>query len=608
MAKDYYQLSSLLVKLWLYLSRLRHLQFLGLLFLMLINASTELISLGAVFPFLVVLTTPEKLFDINLVKQLAYSFGIMQPSELVLPLVIIFTIAAIIAAGMRIILMWASIKFGLACGENMSVDLYRRTLYQPYEVHQSRNSSEIIVGITSRVNDVIFGVLQPSLTLISSAVLLIAVVVALMLLDPMMAIMVTSIFGISYGFIALFVKRRLRFNSAIISKSQTQVMQVLQEGLGGIREILLDGSQHLYIQIYQQADTPLRKAQGSNQVISALPRQLMEVLGITLIASLAYTLSGGHKNLSAILPTLGVLALGAQRLLPTLQQAYAAWSSITLSEPSLKATLDFLNQPLPLDISLPSPKPLDWAKSIKLKAINFSYAVDKKLVLDGLNIEIQKGSRVGFIGSTGAGKSTAVNILLGLLKPSQGQFLVDDAVIQGDKVRSWQRTIAHVPQSIYLSDATISENIAFGIPKHQIDLVRVKRAATQASIDEFIDSSPEGYQTIIGENGIRLSGGQRQRIGIARALYKSATILVLDEATSALDNQTEASIMKSIKGLHNDLTIIMIAHRLSTIKDCDLIFEFAAGKVVAQGTYDELMNSSPSFRATAGIGDGSFAS
>ena len=604
MAKDYSQLPNLLAQLWFYLSRIRHLQFVGILFLMLVNATTEIISLGALFPFLVVLTTPEKLFNINFIKQLAYSVGILEPAEFVLPLVIIFTVAAIIAAAMRIILMWASIKYGLACGENMSVDLYRRTLYQPYEVHQSRNSSEIIVGITSRVNDVIFGVLQPSLTLISSVILLVVVVAALIAMNPMMAIMVTGIFGISYGFIALLVRRRLRLNSSIISKSQTQVMQALQEGLGGIREVLLDGSQHLYTQIYQQADTPLRKAQGSNQVISALPRQLMEVLGIALIATLAYTLSGGHENLSTILPTLGVLALGAQRLLPTLQQAYAAWSSIVLSEPSLKSTLELLDQPLPFDVNLPPPQPLAWNKSIKLKFINFSYALENKLVLDGLNIEIKKGARVGFIGPTGAGKSTAVNILLGLLKPVQGEFMVDDAAIQGGKIRSWQRTIAHVPQSIYLSDATIAENIAFGIPRHQIDLDGVKRAAIQASIDDFIASRPEGYSTIIGENGVRLSGGQRQRIGIARALYKSATVLVLDEATSALDNHTEASIMRSIKGLNNDLTIIMIAHRLSTIKDCDLIFEFSAGKVVAQGTYEELMKSSPSFRSTAGIESG----
>jgi ABC-type multidrug transport system fused ATPase/permease subunit len=344
----------------------------------------------------------------------------------------------------------------------------------------------------------------------------------------------------------------------------------------------------------------LRKAKANNVFISGSPRPAMEALGMVLIAVLAYVLTRQTGGIATALPVLGALALGAQRLLPALQQSYSAWSNITGSHASLADAIALLDQPLPIELLQPAPAPRPFQDSVRFDDVRFRYTSDGPWVLDCLNLTIPKGARIGFVGSTGSGKSTTLDLLMGLLIPSEGGLLVDGQPISGNHLRAWQRTIAHVPQGIYLADTTLAENIAFGVPYDDIDLNRVRQAARQAQIADFIESSPEGYQAYVGERGIRLSGGQRQRIGIARALYKQASVLVFDEATSALDNATEQSVMTSIEGLNRDLTILIIAHRLTTVQRCDTIVELEHGRVVAQGTYEQLLDRSPSFRRMAG--------
>jgi ATP-binding cassette subfamily B protein len=321
---------------------------------------------------------------------------------------------------------------------------------------------------------------------------------------------------------------------------------------------------------------------------------------MVLIAALAYALSRQTEGIATALPLLGALALGAQRMLPALQQIYYAWASIVGSHASLTDTLELLYQPLPEELLQPAPAPLIFQKDIRFDAVRFRYIDDGPWVLDGLNLTIPKGARVGFVGSTGSGKSTTLDLLMGLLMPVEGELLVDGQPISGKRLRAWQQTIAHVPQSIFLADSTLAENIAFGVQPDNIVLDRVQQAARQAQIAHFIESSPEGYQAYVGERGIRLSGGQRQRIGIARALYKQANVLVFDEATSSLDNATEHSVMDAIEGLNRDLTILLIAHRLTTVRRCDFIVELQHGRVVAQGTYEQLLECSPRFRSMAG--------
>jgi ATP-binding cassette subfamily B protein len=325
----------------------------------------------------------------------------------------------------------------------------------------------------------------------------------------------------------------------------------------------------------------------------------MESLGMVLIAVLAYAISRTAGGVASALPLLGALALGAQRLLPALQQAYGAWATIVGSQAAVAGTLELLEQPVDEAMLAMAPSPLSFKKTIRFDAVRFRYLANGPWVLDHFDLTIPKGSRVGFVGTTGSGKSTALDLLMGLLTPTEGTLLVDELPVTGARVRAWQRAIAHVPQQIYLADASLAENIAFGVAPGDIDLNRVRRAASQAQIAEFIEARPEGYDAMVGERGIRLSGGQRQRIGIARALYKRAGVLIFDEATSALDNVTEALVMDAIDSLSRDLTIVIIAHRLSTVQHCDLIVELDGGKVAAQGTYERLLETSSSFRNLA---------
>lgn len=580
--------------LWGYIGRRRRRQVGLVMCLSLVSAFVEVVSLGAVVPFLGILVAPEQVFGHPGFANISASLGFTAADQLILPLSVVFATAALLAGTVRISLSWASTRLAVSIGADLSLEVYRRTLYQPYQVHVARNSSEVISGITVKVQRSVFGVILPLLTLVSSTVLLVAIVLTLFAIDPLVALLAFLGFGVSYGLITWLTRHRLVSNSERIAYEQTQVIKALQEGLGGIRDVLLNGTQASYCEIYRRADYPLRRADGNNIFIGGMPRFAMEALGMMLIAALAYFLSLQAGGIATALPVLGALALGAQRLLPALQQIYNAWASITGSRASLIDTLELLEQPLPVDLKQPVPAPLLFQKDIQFRDVYFRYSGGGPWVLDGLSLNIAKGSRVGFVGSTGSGKSTTLDLLMGLLPPNEGELLVDSQRIAGSQLRSWQQNIAHVPQSIYLADATVAENIAFGVPPDAIDLVKVQQAARQAQIADFIESIPEGYQTHVGERGTQLSGGQSQRIGIARALYRQASVLVFDEATSALDNVTEQAVMDAIEGLA-DVTILFIAHRLTTLRHCDFIVELEHGRVVAQGTYEYLLESSPTF-------------
>jgi ABC-type multidrug transport system fused ATPase/permease subunit len=591
-------LRYLLVRLWHHISHRRQRQFVLLMGLVLLGAVAEVVSLGAVLPFLGMLVAPDKVFKQPMIADFARTWGVLSPDHLLLPLTIIFAAAALTAGGIRLLLLWASTRLAFVTGADFSIDVYRRTLYQPYWVHVARNSSEVVSGITSKVAETVT-VLNQMLTLVSSSVVLVAITLALLAIDPIVACLSIVGFGASYALITWVSRLRLQRNSQRVAYEHTQMVKALQEGLGGIRDVLLDGTQPLYCDTYRRADYPLRRAQGANIFISASPRFAMEALGMVVIAALAYGLSRQAAGVATALPVLGTLALGAQRLLPALQQCYSAWATIVGCQSSLALTIELLDQPLPPEFLQPPPVPLHFKDVIRFQGVRFRYTKDGPWVLDDLNFTIHKGARVAFVGSTGSGKSTTLDLLMGLLMPTEGELLVDGEPISGNRVIAWQRTIAHVPQSIYLADSSVAENIALGVPRESIDLERVKRAARQAQIAEFVESSPEGYNALVGERGIRLSGGQRQRIGIARALYKQASVLVFDEATSALDNATEQSVMDAIDGLHRDLTIVLIAHRLTTVRRCDTVAELDHGRVVAQGTFEHLLECSPSFRNMA---------
>ncbi|MBV5302742.1 MAG: ABC transporter ATP-binding protein [Chlorobium sp.] len=548
----------------------------------------EIISIGAVLPFLAVLTAPVRIFELPAAQQLIRASGITSASQLLLPLTVVFGLAALLSGGVRLFLLWASTRLSYATGADLSISIYRRTLYQPYSVHVARNSSEIINGISSKTGTVIL-TFTSILNLISSTIILLAILITLVSVDPVIALAAFGGFGLLYALIIKITQSRLVLNSQRIAHESTQVIKSLQEGLGGIRDVLIDGTQAAYCQIYRNADLPLRHAQGNNLFISMSPRYALEALGMLLISALAYMLALQPNGIAKAIPVLGVLALGAQRLLPVLQLAYSSFSSIQGGQASLKDALKLLDQPLPDYADQPPAKPLPFHKQIELKSLSFRYTEQTPLVLNNLNLAISRGSRTGFIGVTGSGKSTLLDIVMGLLQPTNGALAIDGQPVTTSNNRAWQAHIAHVPQAIYLSDSTIEENIAFGIPRAKIDHNRVKHAAQQAQIAEIIESWPKKYKTFVGERGIRLSGGQRQRIGIARALYKQADVIIFDEATSALDNETEQAVMGAIESLGNELTILIIAHRLTTLKNCTQVVELGEEGIKRMGDYRDIV-------------------
>jgi ABC-type multidrug transport system fused ATPase/permease subunit len=579
----------LLKRLWFHTSLRRRRQCVILLILMLLASFAEVVSIGSVLPFLGVLTAPERIFELSVAKPFIQIFNITQPKQLLFPITVAFGCASFIAGALRLLLLWATTRISFAAGSDISINVYRRTLYQPYALHCARNSSEVINGITGKVNSVIFGTIVPVLTLISSSIILIVILIALLLVSPTIALSAFGGFGLIYAFIIQLTRKRLLINSQINARESSQVIKSLQEGLGGIRDVLIDGSQDTYCQIYSEADLPLRRSHGDNMFIGASPRYAMEALGMVLIATLAYSISQQAEGISKAIPILGALALGAQRLLPALQQVYSSWSSLQGGQVSLQDILELLDQPLPAYANQPATHPLPFNYSISLKQIDFRYSPQAPYVLNQLNLTIIKGSRVGFIGSTGSGKSTLLDIIMGLLQPTHGSLEIDNQKVLPANQRAWQAHIAHVPQAIFLADSSIEENIAFGVPKDQIDSRRVKHAARQAQISESIESWPEQYQTFVGERGIRLSGGQRQRIGIARALYKQADVIIFDEATSALDSETELAVMNAIECLNENLTILIIAHRLTTLKNCTQIVEIGNGYIKRIGSYKDIV-------------------
>lgn len=566
----------------------RRAQLVLLLGLMLAGAIAEVISLGAIVPFLAIMADPVQALQRPMVAQVVSTLGLNDSNgaqDIRWHLTLLFVGAAVMSGLVRFLLTYAIAKINFGIGHELGAEVYRRTLYQPYAAHAARNSS-VIMGGLNKV-DVIVPVIFSLLTICSAFLMAFFIIIALVLIDPLVATVALLGFGSIYAAVSVFTRNRLARNSRAINLAVNTRVQTVQEGLGGIRDLLLDHSQPIFANRFNHIDSALRQAQASNAFIGPSPRFAVEALGLVLIALLGYGITTAGGGIAAAIPTLGALALGAQRLMPLLQQIYSGWVMVVGNRQVLADVVALLQQPVAVETQAQL-DPLPFACDIRVANVSFRYQSHLPMVLHQLNLTIAKGARVGFMGTTGSGKSTAIDLLMGLLQPSTGQILVDGMPLNGATQLAWQRNIAHVPQTIFLADASFSENIAFGVPAAQIDQARVRQAAKQAQISEFIEASPEGYEAMVGERGVRLSGGQRQRIGIARALYKQATVLVFDEATSALDNETESTVMQSVKNLGRDLTVLVIAHRLTTLSDCDVIYRLDQGRIVSAGGYDEL--------------------
>lgn len=579
-------LRQLLRQLWAHLGQRRRIQLGVLLLVMLASSMAEVLSLAAVLPFLAVLANPTGLWNQPLVQQWAPRLGIASAEALLLPITIAFATAALAAGAIRLLNLWLNDRLAAAIGSDLSCEAYRRTLYQPYAVHLARNSSELIASISSDVQRVIFQLLKPLLLLLSSGLIALSLIVALLAIDASIALGAGLVVGLVYVLAMAAGRRPLQQLGQRQGSLNRQLIQALQEGLGAIRDVLLDGSQVFYAGTYRQVELPLRRVQADASFLSTYPRLVLEPVGMALIAVMGLLLVR-QQGVSRALPLLGALALGAQRLLPVVQKVYEGWAQSRNSKGSLANVLSLMAQPLPRSGAEVKAQPMPLKQGIHFEDVHFAYGPELPEVLRGIELEICTGERIGIIGSTGSGKSTTLDLLMGLLQPTAGRILVDGQDLHDvelpERLIAWRSTIAHVPQSIYMADSSIAENIAFGLPSHQIDMARVRQAAEQAQIARFIESSPDGYNSFVGERGIRLSGGQRQRIGIARALYKRAQVLVFDEATSALDTATEQAVMEAVEGLSKELTILMIAHRLSTVQRCDRVIKLDQGCVVSDG-------------------------
>jgi len=585
------ELVNLYFLLWCQFTVKRKFQFFLLLILMVLASVAEVVSIGAVLPFLGVLLSPEKLYNNSSLNFLIEYANIGNPKDLLLPITIIFSVILFISGLVRMLLHWAQTRLSFAIGADISYSIYKRTLYQPYLIQVSRNSSELIAAISSKANNVVSQSIYPLLTIFSSSLILIMIVLAMLSINSKIALIGFIGFASIYFFVVLFTKNIIANGSKRISTESISVIKALQEGLGGIRDVLIDGTQETYCKIYRDADLPLRRAQASIAIIGGAPRYLIESLGMIIIAALSYTLArNSNEGFTLSIPIIGSMALGAQRLFPALQLIYSNYTSIKGSQSILYDTLKLLQQEYDETSyqDLKSQK-FEFNDKIILKNLSFSYNSVSTPVLKNISLSIKKGTRVGFIGSTGSGKSTLIDIIMGLLSPTSGDMYIDDIKIDLKNAKLWQRHLAHVPQFIYLSDTSVLENIAFGIPYENINSEKVKNVAIKAHIDSTISNLEFGYKTVIGERGIKLSGGQRQRIGIARALYKNANVIVFDEATSALDTDTENSIMNSIGALDSNLTILIVAHRVSTLKNCDLIVELDDGKIKRIGSYEQII-------------------
>ena len=568
---------NLILQLWGKFSQKRRHSFYLLFILIVLSSFLELVSIGAFLPFLEVILNPDNLSfskSLSFLEDIPFLVNVDKAALIT----IIFSALVLISGIFRVLLLIVSTRVSYQTGSEMSGLIYKKTLYQPYIVHVNRNSSEVISGILTKSKVIIGAIIMPIITSINSILIILFVVIFLAKINPEIFILTFVVFALIYFLISYFSKVRIEILSKRIAVEQGILLKSLTEGLGGIRDVILDGTQSFYHSLFVESEKRMRDSSSRIYVYGGLPRFIIEVFAMLVMTIVAYITIKLNKGITEFLPILGIIALSAQRLLPALHTIYQSWVTIRSSKFTLKDTLELLDQ----EIYLPAQnnQRIPFNNSIILKDINFGYSDARNLILNDINLELTKGSRVGFVGTTGSGKSTLLDLIMGLLKPTSGIIMVDGVEIDNSNSREWQNVIAHVPQSIFLSDTTILENIAFGIELDLVDHKKIEEVSKMADIHNFIESLPEKYQTKLGERGIRFSGGQRQRIGIARALYKDAKVLVLDEATSALDNETEQKIMDSINSLSRDLTIFIIAHRLTTVEKCEIVVKLEKGRIL----------------------------
>jgi len=579
----------------------------------------EVVEVGSLAPFMAVATDPEIVHRQPLLAFLYRlgGFDIQNENSIafLIYLGIIIFVLIITVTALRTIVLYITYRYTANRQYTLSVRLFKQYLFQPYQFFLNHNTGELSKNLLSEVDMVISFVMRPLIDAFIRGMMALSIFIFLIVLNPLVAIFTACVFGILYFGVFFFIRRKLNRQGKVARDSNLMRYKILSEAFGGIKDLKILGKEHFFAESYSQSAKRFASSQVISQIFSTLPVQIIQSLTIGFAIALLVILLVINGSLIEILPLLTVYAFATVRLIPNIQHVFQGAAQIRYYAHTIDALyrdMTTLSLPPDIDTDEVAAKLLPFTENIELKNIEFSYLSSSEKVLKGINLSIKKNSAIAFAGTTGCGKTTLVDVVMGLLKPAGGSIDVDGvpviAPLNGKDNRTaiapWQRNFGYVPQQIYLSDDTVAANIAFGVPENLRNAAAVEQAAKVANLHEFIIGElPNGYNTLVGERGIRLSGGQRQRIGIARALYHDPNILVMDEATSALDSVTEDAVMDAIHNLMHTKTIIIIAHRLSTIRECDSIYLMEQGRITASGSYEELLQNSAQFRALAKSGD-----
>jgi ATP-binding cassette subfamily B protein len=560
----------LLSKLWFHIEQKKRKGFLMLVVLVLLNSFTEALSIALLFPFLTIFSNPEIVKKNNYFSSILDDLGLYELDKILLFLTILFVIVIVITAILRYVTLWYQSKISFEIGADLGIKAFRNVIYKKYIKQISKNSSDIIALISIRVSGVIFSVLMPVVVIFNSFFLILTIFVTLYIVNPLIAILLLSGFGITYLVIVYFTKSSLSNESLILKNESTRVIKILQESLGGIRDIIIDSSQKVHLSFFEKSVRSLRTSEGRINFIGNSPRYGIEGISLILVAIFSYRLWSSSGGINNTIPTIGTILFGAQRMLPLMQQIYVSYSGIKAGVSSFTEVIDSLEDTNDeLNIADQDFSKLSFCESIELKNITYRYSENSPNVLQNINLKIKKGEKIGIIGETGSGKSTLLDIIMGLLEPTEGSIYIDGTLLFDSKIHAWQKNISHVPQAIFLTDSSIKENITLSINDKVTDEKLLHQSIKISQLNDLIDLY--GIDSSVGERGIKISGGQRQRIGIARALYKDSELLILDEATSALDEKTESKIIEQLGQLRSNKTILFISHRTNTLKFCDRI-------------------------------------
>lgn len=578
----------LLKRLWIQLDREFKNKFVKVLLLSIASSAAEMLTIGAAVPFLAVLSSSELAFSYIKKIALLSEFSIDPGGNYKLWFVILFASAAVLAGLIRVWLLQSSTKLAFEAGAEISSKMFANAITRTYEEHCASSTTEIIDLISVKSYNIVI-VVQTALSFLSNLIIFTAIVMAVVIIAPSYLLYASSVFIFSYLLMVQFTKHKISANAEKVSQGSLRAVSIVSEGFGAIRDIIIDGNVNYYIELFKRTELRLKSAQARNAILGNAPKFLMESLGLLAFAILGYHMTSTASLSEIAIPMLGSIALAAQRLLPVLQQIYWGWSSIRSLLPSLQQQLQILEITKHSTQKTNKPIKLLHLDSIEFKNVTFSYKGGKS-ILKGINVSIKSGEKIGIVGETGSGKSTFVDLIMGLLRPTEGAIFINGMELWNKvDIGVWRSSLAHVPQTIYLANANIAANIVFGSANENVDQEKLKDVSLKAKVDWSATGGLKVLDQVVGENGAMLSGGQRQRIGIARALYKSAELIVFDEATSALDQNIENEIMKTIYEIDSKVTLLIIAHRHSTLSGCDRILEIKDGLIYTHSSYSSYM-------------------